>query len=207
MRRIKRTSLEAPSANDPKRTALCHALTATHQIFAHLCRAMRVAGAPVEIAHNIVPVRVRQRRARLRTRQFGRGGDYGRRLSALGYDALEEIEWHIAKSRATYGVRGSQMSERVGEDLFFDAMDQAPGWSNEHRARGGCLKKKWSWQRLQTANGRCGGGVCTRPARRLIGSAGVTSTPPFSRSQGRARDSRVAFLRTIREQQPVELFR
>ena len=59
-----------------------------------LCRAIRVAGAPVEIAHNIIPLEYANA-----VRDYARGNldeaELWAELTALGYDAFE-IEWHIA---------------------------------------------------------------------------------------------------------------
>jgi len=55
---------------------------------------MRVAGAPVEIAHNIIPLEYVNA-----VRDYARGNldeaELWAQLTTLGYDAFE-IEWHIA---------------------------------------------------------------------------------------------------------------
>ena len=59
-----------------------------------LCRAMRVTGAPVEIARNTIPLEYANA-----VRDYARGNldeaELWAELTALGYDAFE-IEWHIA---------------------------------------------------------------------------------------------------------------
>ena len=65
---------------------------------------MRVAGVPVEIAHNIIPLEYANA-----VRDYARGNldeaELWAELTALGYDAFE-IEWHIANPGSTYGVGG-----------------------------------------------------------------------------------------------------
>ena len=59
-----------------------------------LCRAMRVVGAPVEIARNTIPLEYAHA-----VRDYARGNldeaELWAELTALGYDTFE-IEWHIA---------------------------------------------------------------------------------------------------------------
>ena len=81
------------SANTQSGLALSHAL-ATHQNFAHLVSCHARGGAPVEIAHNIIPLEYANA-----VRDYARGNldeaELWAELTALGYDAFE-IEWHIA---------------------------------------------------------------------------------------------------------------
>jgi hypothetical protein len=79
----------------PKRTCAVPCVDSQRtKISPTLCRAMRVAGAPVEIAHNIIPLEYANA-----VRDYARGNldeaELWAELTALGYDAFE-IEWHIA---------------------------------------------------------------------------------------------------------------
>ena len=72
---------------------------------------MRVAGAPVEIAHNIIPLEYANA-----VRDYARGNldeaELWAELTALGYDAFE-IEWHIANPGKCSALRGSQMDNEL----------------------------------------------------------------------------------------------
>ena len=93
---VKRTwRLHHEMSADPKRTCAAPCVDSQRtKISPTLCRAMRVAGVPVEIAHNIIPLEYANA-----VRDYARGNldeaELWAELTALGYDAFE-IEWHIA---------------------------------------------------------------------------------------------------------------
>jgi hypothetical protein len=83
------------SAKCPSGLALSHALTVNAPKFRPPCVVPCAwRGAPVEIAHNIIPLEYANA-----VRDYARGNldeaELWAELTALGYDAFE-IEWHIA---------------------------------------------------------------------------------------------------------------